>query len=124
MVKFGCPIFQRLGDSLMNKKLLAVAVAGALSAPVVAQAQSSVTISGNIKMSLQQYKISNASAARAGASTSQSLIHDDSSRIIFNMTEDLGGGLQAIAQIDWRVVPDSHVSGGGVPPGHLGREPH
>jgi predicted porin len=91
----------------MNKKLLAVAVAGALSAPVVAFAQSSVTISGNIKMSLQQYKISNASAARAGTNTSQSLIHDDSSRIIFNMTEDLGGGLQAIAQIDWRVTPDA-----------------
>ena len=91
----------------MNKKLLAVAVAGALSAPVVAFAQSSVTISGNIKMSLQQYKISHASAARAGTNTSQSLIHDDSSRIIFNMTEDLGGGLQAIAQIDWRVTPDA-----------------
>ena len=91
----------------MNKKLLAVAVAGALSAPVVALAQSSVTISGNIKMSMQQYKISNASAARAGLHTSQSLVHDDSSRIIFNMTEDLGGGLQAIAQIDWRVQPDA-----------------
>ena len=91
----------------MNKKLLAVAVAGALSAPVVALAQSSVTISGNIKMSLQQYKISNASAARAGLNNSESLIHDDSSRIIFNMTEDLGGGLQAIAQIDWRVQPDA-----------------
>ena len=90
----------------MNKKLLAVAVAGALSAPVVALAQSSVTISGNIKMSMQQYKIGNATAARAGTNTSQSLIHDDSSRIIFNMTEDLGGGLQAIAQIDWRVTPD------------------
>jgi predicted porin len=73
---------------------------------VVALAQSSVTISGNIKMSIQQYKISNASAARAGLHTSQSLVHDDSSRIIFNMTEDLGGGLQAIAQIDWRVQPD------------------
>ena len=80
----------------MNKKLLAVAVAGALSAPVVAFAQSSVTISGNIKMSMQQYKLSNAAAARAGQNTSQSLVHDDSSRIIFNMTEDLGAGLQAI----------------------------
>ena len=108
----------------MNKKLLAVAVAGALAAPVVALAQSSVTISGNIKMSLQQYKISNASAARAGTNTSQSLIHDDSSRIIFNMTEDLGGGLQAIAQIDWRVVPDSHVSAAGVPQDNVGGNNH
>jgi predicted porin len=90
----------------MNKKLLAVAVAGALSAPVVALAQSSVTISGNIKMSVQQYKLGSPAAARAGLNTSQTLLHDDSSRIIFNMTEDLGGGLQAIAQIDWRVTPD------------------
>jgi predicted porin len=90
----------------MNKKLLAVAVAGALAAPGIALAQSSVTISGNLKMSLQQYKLSNASAARAGQNTSQSLVHDDSSRIIFNMTEDLGGGLQAIGQVDIRVTMD------------------
>jgi predicted porin len=108
----------------MNKKLLAVAVAGALSAPVVAFAQSSVTISGNIKMSMQQYKLSNASAARAGQNTSQSLVHDDSSRIIFNMTEDLGAGLQAIAQIDWRIVPDLHVNAAGIPQDNIGGNSH
>jgi predicted porin len=94
----------------MNKKLLAVAVAGALAAPGVALAQSSVTISGVLKASLQQYKISNASAARAGTNTSQSLIHDDSSRIVFNMREDLGGGLSAIGQVDWRINLDTHTN--------------
>ena len=94
----------------MNKKLLAVAVAGALAAPGVALAQSSVTISGLIKMSVQGFKMSNASALRAGANTSQYLLHDDSSRIIFNVAEDLGGGLRAIAQIDWRIVPDSNTA--------------
>ncbi|HEV8094695.1 MAG TPA: porin, partial [Burkholderiales bacterium] len=64
----------------MNKKLLAVAVAGALAAPGVALAQSSVTISGNFKASFQQYKIGNAAPARAGTNTSQTLVHDDSSR--------------------------------------------
>jgi predicted porin len=88
----------------MNKKLLAVAVAGALSAPMVAFAQSSVTISGVIKMSMEGYSISN--YVRAG-NKSQTLVADDSSRVIFNMTEDLGGGLQAIAQLDWRVPVDS-----------------
>jgi predicted porin len=83
-----------------------VAVAGALAAPGIALAQSSVTISGQIKMSMQQYKIGNASPLRLGNS-SQGLVHDDSSRIIFNMVEDLGGGLQAIAQIDWRVTVDA-----------------
>jgi predicted porin len=95
----------------MNKKLLAVAVAGALAAPGIALAQSSVTISGLIKMSVQGFKISNPSAARNGANTSQYLLHDDSSRIIFNVAEDLGGGLQAIAQIDWRIVPDNNSAG-------------
>ena len=89
----------------MNKKLLAVAVAGALAAPGVALAQSSVTISGNFKASIQQYKLGNRSPARLGNS-SQSLLHDDSSRIIFNVVEDLGGGLQAIGQVDWRVTMD------------------
>lgn len=90
----------------MNKKLLAVAVAGALAAPGVALAQSSVTISGFLKVSLQQYKIGNTHPLRGGNS-SQGLVHDDSSRIIFNMVEDLGGGLQAIGQIDWRVQVDA-----------------
>ena len=89
----------------MNKKLLAVAVAGALAAPGVALAQSSVTISGNLKASVQQYKIGNANPLRGR--NSQSLLHDDSSRIIFNMVEDLGGGLQAIGQIDWRITFDA-----------------
>ena len=88
----------------MNKKLLAVAVAGALAAPGVALAQSSVTISGFFKMSVQQYKLG--SYSRAGNS-SQSLLADDSSRLIFNVVEDLGGGLQAIGQYDFRVTVDA-----------------
>src|SRR5262249_32968493 len=59
---------------------------------------------GVIKMSVEGYSIGNYS--RAG-NKSQTLLADDSSRIIFNMTEDLGGGLQAVAQIDWRIVPDT-----------------
>jgi predicted porin len=51
----------------MNKKLLAVAVAGALAAPVAALAQSSVTISGNFKVSWESLKISGMTAAGAAA---------------------------------------------------------
>ena len=94
----------------MNKKLLAVAVAGALAAPGVALAQSSVTISGVFKASVQQYKLGNASAARAGSNTSQGMVHDDSSAIRFNVVEDLGGGLAAIGQVDWRIVMDAHTN--------------
>ena len=86
----------------MNKKLLAVAVAGVLAAPAAAFAQSSVTISGFLKMGLDNIRIKNPTPSPS----SESRVQDDSSRIIFNVTEDLGGGLQAIAQIDWRVTPD------------------
>jgi len=85
----------------MNKKLLAVAVAGALAAPGLAMAQSSVTISGIIKGSFDQFSIGNANSGRSG-NLSETRVSDHSSRIIFNMTEDLGGGLKALGQFDLR----------------------
>ena len=87
----------------MNKKLIAVAVAGLFAAPAVALAQSSVTISGLLKGGYETQKYSN--YTRAGNS-SQNGVVDDSSRIIFNVTEDLGGGMAAIGQLDMRIKPD------------------
>jgi predicted porin len=87
----------------MKKQLLAVAVAGALAAPGLALAQSSVTISGIFKMSLDNQRLGQ--FTRAG-NNSETRIADDSSRVLFNVVEDLGGGLQAIAQLDWRIAFD------------------
>jgi predicted porin len=87
----------------MNKKLIAVAVAGVLAAPA-AFAQSSVTISGLLKGGFESLKLSNTGLSRGNSS--QTGVVDDSSRIIFNVVEDLGGGLQAIGQLDIRVKPD------------------
>lgn len=87
----------------MNKKLLAVAVAGALAVPGAALAQSSVTISGILKISVDNTRL----GQTAKTPNSQWRTADDSSRIIFNVTEDLGGGLQAIGQVDWRVQLDA-----------------
>jgi predicted porin len=87
----------------MKKKLLAVAVAGALAAPGLALAQSSVTISGIFKVSLENLRIGSPGAGRIGANTSENRVADDSSRILFNVVEDLGGGLQAIGQADLRM---------------------
>ena len=87
----------------MNKKLLVVAVAGALAAPGLALAQSSVTISGIFKASLENLRIGSPNAPRAGLNTTENRVADDSSRIIFNVVEDLGGGLQAIGQADLRM---------------------
>ncbi len=89
----------------MNKRLLAVAVAGALAAPAAALAQSSVTISGNVRISVDNLRVSQAVAART--TTSEGRLNDESSSIIFSVREDLGGGLRAIVQADWKPNFDS-----------------
>jgi predicted porin len=87
----------------MNKKLLAVAVAGALAAPGAAMAQ--VTISGIFKVGISNISMGGTKTA-GRANDSQMRVDDNSSRILFNVTEDLGGGLAAIAQLDIRFAPD------------------
>jgi predicted porin len=98
----------------MQKKLLALAVAGALAAPAIAMAQSAVTISGIFKVGIDNYKIDSPSTvaptggtAHAGTNTSENRVTDNSSRIIFGITEDIGGGMSAIAQLDMRFAPDT-----------------
>jgi len=104
----------------MNKKIAAVAVAGLFAAPAVALAQSSVTISGQLKMGYETLKLNDFSGLRTGAETNKSQhgVVDDSSRIIFNIREDLGGGLAAIGQLDVRVKPDD-TQGAAQPNGNL-----
>lgn len=87
----------------MSRRILTAFVAGMLSFPAVALAQSSVTITGMIKMAAETVKLGNS----AKTPSSEGRIADELSRVIFQVTEDLGGGLQAVAQIDWRVVPDA-----------------
>jgi predicted porin len=104
----------------MNKKIAAVAVAGLFAAPAVALAQSSVTISGVLKAGFENLKLSDFSSLRTGANTNSSQygVVDDSSRIIFNIREDLGGGLAAIGQLDVRVKPDD-TQGAAQPNGNI-----
>jgi predicted porin len=90
----------------MNKKLLAVAVAGTFLAPAAALAQSSVTISGKAVASLGQYKLGGRPAGSTG-SNSETMLRDESSTLIFSMREDLGGGLAAIAKYDLRPSMDN-----------------
>jgi predicted porin len=88
----------------MNKKLMAIAVAGALAAPGVALAQaSSVTISGFFKVGLENISYGNVVSTRLNKS--QIRVVDNSSRIIFNAVENLGNGLSAIGQLDVRFDP-------------------
>ena len=87
----------------MSKKLLATAIAGAIASPQVALAQSSVSISGFFKVAVESVKLSQT----AKSPSSEGRVADDDSRIIFRVTEDLGGGLQAVGQLDWRIRLDS-----------------
>jgi len=91
----------------MRNILKATALAGALAAaPGLTLAASSLTIGGFIKMGIEDIRIDNANPARVG-NTREDRIADNNSRIIFTITEDVGNGLQAIAQLDSRFSPDS-----------------
>ena len=81
----------------MKKSLLALAVVAAL--PGVALAQSSVTISGNIKTGITRFSTDSVTGVGKIKDTALS---DGSSRIILSGTEDLGGGMAATFQIDNR----------------------
>ncbi|TAK45393.1 MAG: porin [Betaproteobacteria bacterium] len=87
----------------MNGRVLVAAVAAAFSLPAVALAQSSVTLSGIIKMAFENVKLSQSAKTPSG----ESRVADESSKIVFQVVEDLGSGLHAIVQVDWRVTPDS-----------------
>jgi predicted porin len=99
---------------------MAVAVAGLFAAPAVALAQSSVTISGLFKGGYESLKYGNYNPGNvrgaAAGNSGQNGVVDDSSRIIFNVTEDLGGGMAAIGQIDMRFKPDD-IQGGATTTG-------
>jgi len=87
----------------MKKTLVAVAALAA-----VGGASAQVTISGYFGASYDSFSISNLNAGRLGGyNTSEDRVSDQSSRIIFNVTEDLGSGLEAIGQFDLRFKVDA-----------------
>jgi len=90
----------------MEKRLLAIAVAGALAAPAIALAQSSVSINGFIQLSVDNMKLGNVNPLRTGR-TSEGRVSDESSSIVFNIREDLGSGLAAIVRVDFKPNLDS-----------------
>jgi predicted porin len=86
------------------------------AAPTAALAQSSVTISGLLKGGFESLSLGNSTKANTG----QTGVVDDSSRIVFNVVEDLGGGLQAIGQVDVRLSPDSGSAAAASGNSHVG----
>jgi predicted porin len=84
----------------MQKKLIAAAVAGLIAVPALAQ--TNVTISGNIRAGWEQYKLSG-----NGGHDAESRVSDQSSGLRINAVEDLGGGLKAWMQLDYRGAVDT-----------------
>lgn len=84
----------------MTKTALATLLGAALALPASAFAQSSLTITGFFKVSYEYIKLGNFSGT---GQNSEDRVVDDLSRIYFRVNEDLGGGLQAIGQVEWRL---------------------
>lgn len=95
----------------MNKKLLALAVAGAFAAPwgvsvPQAAAADNVTIYGRLNVDFENVD------GDTPASPSRFRVSSNSSALGFKGSEDLGGGLKAIFQIESNIAMDG-VSGAG-----------
>lgn len=92
----------------MQKKLIALAVAGLVAAP--AFAQSNVTIFGIIDAAVESAKFSDA----AGNLTRMISGGNNTNRLGFRGTEDLGGGLSANFLLETQANPDSGTQAGAV----------
>jgi predicted porin len=91
----------------MNKKLVALAVAGAFALPLAAQAQTAnVTLYGRLNMDLEFIR-GQQTAADGGGNPTVNRISSNSSRLGVRGTESLGGGLNAIFQIESNVSGDT-----------------
>ena len=95
----------------MQKKLIALAVAGLVSAP--AFAQSSVTVYGLIDMTVAHTRDSASGASSRTGLDSSSNSPMSGSRIGFRGVEDLGNGLKASFVIEGGVAVDRGVSAQG-----------
>ena len=87
-------------DTYMKRIALAAALAGAVAAP--AFAQSNVTIYGRINTTIENQK--------AGDAKSVTVMQNNSSRIGFKGTEDLGGGLKVGFQLEHGFNSDTGVA--------------
>src|SRR5690606_4341352 len=86
---------------LMQKKLLALAIAGALSAPLAAQAQN-VQIYGLLQPSIDFVD---------NGEGSGTFVNSNASRLGFKGSEDLGNGLKAIFQLESALSFDERGQG-------------
>jgi predicted porin len=89
----------------MQKKLLAIAVAGAL-APAAAMAQSTVEIYGRANVGIDMWQ-AKGSTSGTGDYNSRARVWDQGSRLGFRVNESLGGGMRAFVVMESGVNLDS-----------------
>ncbi len=96
----------------MNKKLVALAVAGVFALPMAAQAQTAnVTLYGRLNLDMEAVRGTQGTVANNSNPTVYR-VSTNSSRFGIKGAESLGGGLSAIFQIENSVVADA--SGGTI----------
>jgi predicted porin len=83
---------QKWSKTTMKKTLIALAVAGVCTAPAAFAATANVDVYGKLRVSLDHVS--------ADGMHSSWQLNDQTSRIGFKGTEDLGGGLKAIWQVE------------------------
>lgn len=93
----------------MNKKVMAVAVASLFTAPLALAQTSNVQIYGRANLGFDQYEAEGATNSALNRKD-RFRVFDNSSRVGLRGTEDLGGGLKAIFQIETGVNIDSGSS--------------
>jgi predicted porin len=92
----------------MNKKLIALAVAGACVVPAaMAQTANPVTLYGRVHVTFESVE---AGGPAAAALTRRERVSDQASLLGVRGTEDLGGGLKAFFQLETAFKPDQNDS--------------
>ena len=94
----------------MQKKLIAIAVAGAL-APAAAMAQSTVEIYGRANLGVDSWQATGATDP-TGNAKSRLRVFDFGSRLGFRVNESLGGGMRAFVVMETGVNIDSGSGNG------------
>lgn len=91
----------------MQKKIIALAIASALTAPAAFADTSNVTVYGLLNADFEQVKSSNVGA---GVSNSLNRVSTNATRLGLKGTEDLGEGLKAI----WQMEIQADLNGNGA----------